>query len=99
VARDSQTEKPLQTKQNKSNPAPHYGSLVPPLSPTLRAGLTAGDCTHPLVSLRSRSLTIDWSRPECRKACFAPYWRLSRRPFYDQIYKMEKLKGTFIYRL
>ena len=52
----------------EAKPAPRYGGLVPPLGPTLRAALTAGDCTHPLVSLRARSLTIDWNRPECRKA-------------------------------
>jgi hypothetical protein len=68
----------------KANPAPRYGGLVPPLGPTLRAALTAGDCTHPLVSLRERSLTIAWSRPECRQASLTPDWRLSRRPFYEQ---------------
>jgi hypothetical protein len=65
----------------KAKPAPYYGSLIPPLGPTLRAALTAGDCTHPLVSLRERSLTIAWSRPECRQASLTPDWRLSRRPF------------------
>jgi apolipoprotein N-acyltransferase len=65
----------------KAKPAPRYGGLVPPLGPTLRAALTAGDCTHPLVSLRERSLTIAWSRPECRQASLTPDWRLSRRPF------------------
>ena len=66
----------------KPNPAPRYGGLVPPLGPTLRAALTVGDCTHPLVSLRERSLTIAWSRPECRQASLTPDWRLSRRPLY-----------------
>ena len=74
-------------KQNKSNPAPRCGGLVPPLGPTLRVALTVDDCTHPLVSLRERSLTIAWSRPECRQASLPPHWRLSRRPFYVRLFK------------
>ena len=66
----------------KANPAPRYGGLVPPLGPTLHAALTAGGCTHPLVSLRERSLTIDWNRPSGGQASLTTLWRLTRRPFY-----------------
>ena len=73
------------------------GGLVPPLGPTLRAALTAGDCTHPLVSLHVRSLTIDWNRPDCRQASLPPVWRLSRRPFYVPIFSLEILRSYITY--
>ena len=60
VARTLQSSYQKPGLNSNAKCAPRYGSLIPPLGPTLRAALTAGGCTHPLVSLRERSLTIDF---------------------------------------
>ena len=39
-----------------AKPAPRYGGLVPPIGPTLRAGLSAGACTQTFDSALARPI-------------------------------------------